>query len=197
MVDGVATLMAAYYGMVPAGTWRDHRHDNLLDGAAHFYSVYETADGKHVAIGAMESQFYEELCERLAVAVPHDLDNPSAWGKHRQTLADRFGEKTRAQWERVLTSPGSCAAPVLSIAEAPHHPHNVARATFVEVDGVLRPAPAPRFSRTVPPVPTPPSLPGDHMRDVLTGIGLDDNAIAELVDAGVARQSTGDPSAPS
>jgi alpha-methylacyl-CoA racemase len=189
MVDGAATLMAPYYGMVSAGTWRDRRHGNLLDGAAHFYGVYETADGKHVAVGALEHQFYAELCELLGLAVPHDDDDPSAWATHRETFAARFREKTRDEWERELGHPGTCAAPVLSISEAPHHPHNVARGTFVDLGGVLQPGPAPRFSRTVPQSPTAPALAGDHSRDVLGDLGLDDAAVAELMEAGVARES--------
>jgi alpha-methylacyl-CoA racemase len=189
MVDGAATLMAPYYGMVAAGTWRDRRHDNVLDGAAHYYGVYRTADDKHVAIGAMETQFYAELCDRLGVDVPQDANDPNAWSAHRAVLAARFREKTRADWEEHLDSPGCCAAPVLSLAEAPQHPHNVARGTFVVVDGVVQPAPAPRFSRTAPPRPTAPALPGDHTLDILAGLGLDDAAIAGLVDSGVARQS--------
>ena len=189
MVDGAATLMAPYCGMVHAGTWRDHRCDNILDGAAHFYGVYQTADDKHVAVGAIEPQFYAELCERLDVAVPHDQDAPSAWRKHREALAARFRQKTRAEWEQELATPGSCAAPVLSITEAPHHPHNVERRTFIEIDGVPQPAPAPRFSRTTAAPPSPPALPGDHTRAVLAGLGLDEGAVAELADAGVVRQS--------
>ena len=193
MVDGAATMMAPYYGMVHAGTWRDHRCDNILDGAAHFYGVYRTADDKHVAVGAIEPQFYAELCRRLEVDVPHDDDLPSSWSAHREALAARFLQKTRAEWEQQLGTPGSCAAPVLTIAEAPSHPHNVARRTFIEVDGVPQPAPAPRFSRTVPSAPRSPALPGDHTRDVLAGLGFDEGAVAELTDAGVVRQSAAGP----
>ena len=189
MVDGAATMMAPYYGMVHAGTWRDHRCDNILDGAAHFYGVYRTADDKHVAVGAIEPQFYAELCRCLEVDVPHDDDAPSVWSAHREALAARFLQKTRAEWEQQLGTPGSCAAPVLTIAEAPNHPHNVARQTFIEVDGVPQPAPAPRFSRTVPAPPRSPALPGDHTRAVLAGLGFDEGAVAELTDAGVVRQS--------
>jgi len=188
MVDGAATLMTPYFGMVPAGSWRDRRCDNLLDGAAHFYGVYETADGKHVAVGALEARFYAELCAHLNVTVPHDVDEPSAWAAHRQTLAARFREKTRAEWEQQLGSTGSCAAPVLSITEAPDHPHHVARDSFVEIDGVRQPAPAPRFSRTVPERPRSPSLPGDHTRAVLAELGLGGEAIADLIESGVAVQ---------
>ena len=190
MVDGAATLMTPYYGMVAAGTWRDHRHANVLDGAAHYYGVYETADDKHVAVGAMEPQFYAELCQRLEVEVPHDENDPTAWDAHRAVLAERFREKTRAQWERQLSSPGCCAAPVLSLTEAPQHPHNVARGTFIEIDGVVQPAPAPRFSRTQPVTPTGPALPGDHTREVLACLGLDDEAITGLIDSQIARQSS-------
>ncbi len=190
MVDGAAALMAPYYGMVAAGTWQDHRHANVLDGAAHYYGVYETADGRHVAVGAMEHRFYAELCERLGIDVPQDENEPATWAAHRAVLAARFREKTRAEWEQQLSSPGCCATPVLSLAEAPRHPHNVARGTFVEVDGVVQPAPVPRFSRTSPPTPTGPALPGDHTRDVLAELGLDGDAIAGLLDSGIARQSS-------
>jgi alpha-methylacyl-CoA racemase len=193
MVDGAATMMAPYYGMVHAGTWRDHRCDNILDGAAHFYGVYRTADDKHVAVGAIEPQFYAELCRRLEVDVPHDDDAPSEWSAHREALAARFLQKTRAEWEQQLGTPGSCTAPVLTITEAPSHPHNVARRTFIEVDGVPQPAPAPRFSRTVPSAPRSPALPGDHTRDVLAGLGFDEGAVAKLTDAGVVRQSAAGP----
>ncbi len=188
MVDGVATLLAPYFGMVPAGTWRDHRHDNLLDGAAHFYGVYATADGGHIAVGAMEPKFYAQLCERLGIDLPHDDDAPATWAAHRATLAARFAEKSRADWERILDAPGCCATPVLSLSEAPRHPHLAARGTFVEVDGVTAPAPAPRFSRTAPAAPSPPSLPGDHTRALLGELGLDSDTVTALIDAGVVAQ---------
>jgi alpha-methylacyl-CoA racemase len=190
MVDGAATLMSPYFGMVHAGTWRDHRGDNILDGAAHFYGVYQTADDKHVAVGAIEPQFYAELCRGLDVNVPHDDDAPAAWHQHREVLAARFRQKTRAEWERQLNTSGTCATPVLNITEAPHHPHNVARQTFIDIDGVPQPAPAPRFSRTAAAQPRPPALPGDHTRDVLSELGFDENDLAELADAGVVRQSS-------
>jgi alpha-methylacyl-CoA racemase len=130
------------------------------------------------------------LCQRLGVDIPQDANDPTAWEAHRAVLAARFREKSRTEWEELLSSRGCCATPVLSLAEAPRHPHNVARGTFVEIDGVVQPAPAPRFSRTSPPTPTGPSLPGDHTRDVLGGLGMDDKAIAELLASGVARQSS-------
>lgn len=190
MVDGVATLLAPYFGMVPEGMWRDRRHDNLLDGAAHFYGVYATADGGHIAVGAMEPKFYAELCARLGVNVPHDDDEPAAWADHRATLAARFAEKSRGEWEQILDSPGCCATPVLSLTEAPRHPHLAARETFLELDGITQPAPAPRFSRTVPASPSSPSLPGDHTRALLAELGLDADTIAQLADSGVVAQSS-------
>ncbi|MGB9308060.1 MAG: CaiB/BaiF CoA-transferase family protein [Mycobacterium sp.] len=188
MVDGVATLLAPYFGMITAGTWRDRRADNLLDGAAHFYGVYATADGRHVAVGAMEPKFYRELCDRLGVNVPHDDDRPGLWATHRAALAARFAEKTRDEWEQLLDSPGCCATPVLSMSEASRHPHLVARETFIDIDGVIQPAPSPRFSRSRPGMPAAPSLPGDHTDAVLGEIGLTADAVAELVNAGVVAQ---------
>ncbi len=189
MVDGVATLLAPYFGMVAAGTWRDRREDNLLDGAAHFYGVYATADGGHLAVGAMERKFYAELCDRLGVDVPHDDDEPATWAEHRGALAARFAEKPRDEWERILDSPGCCVTPVLSLAEAPHHPHLVARRTFLDVDGVTQPAPAPRFSRSKPGAPSSPALPGDHTRVLLREMGLDAEAVRALEEDRVVAQS--------
>lgn len=189
MVDGVAALLAPYFGMLAAGTWRDRRQDNLLDGAAHFYGAYATADGGHIAVGAMEPKFYAELCARLDVDVPHDDGDPAAWAAHRDALAARFAERTRDEWERLLDAPGCCATPVLSLAEAPQHPHNAARQTFIKLGGITQPAPAPRFSRTRPATPASPSLPGEHTRALLSELGLDTQAITELEDAGVVAQS--------
>lgn len=189
MVDGVATLLAPYFGMLRAGTWQDRRHANLLDGAAHFYGTYATADGGHLAVGAMEPKFYAELCDRLGVDVPHDDDEPGVWEEHRAALAACFAQKSRDEWARLLDSPGCCATPVLSLSEAPRNPHLAARDTFVTVDGITQPAPAPRFSRTRPDAPSAPSLPGDHTRTLLAELGYHDDAVTELIDAGIVAQS--------
>jgi alpha-methylacyl-CoA racemase len=186
MFDGAAMLMTVFYGLFAEGRWEDRRGANVIDGASHYYRAYETADGKHFAVGAMEPQFYEELCARLGVTVPQD-DTPEAWAAHGATMAARFREKTRDEWEDELVTPQSCASPVLGLGEAPDHPHSRARETFVTVDGVVQPAPAPRFSRTTPDLPAPPALPGDHTLAVLAELDVDG---AALLDAGVVRQST-------
>lgn len=185
MFEGAAMLMTAFYGLFAEGRWEDRRGANVIDGAAHYYRTYETADGKHFAVGAMEPQFYAELCARLGVSVPQE-DTLEAWAVHGATMAARFREKTRAEWESELVTPQSCASPVLGLAEAPDHPHSRARGTFVTVDGVVQPAPAPRFSRTAAVAPTPPSMPGDHTQALLIELGLEST---ELLHTGAARQS--------
>jgi alpha-methylacyl-CoA racemase len=185
MYEGAALLMTVFYGLFAEGRWEDRRHANVIDGAAHYYRTYETADAKHFAVGAMEPQFYAELCTRLGVSVPQD-DTLAAWAAHGETMAARFREKTRADWEAELVTPQSCASPVLGLAEAPNHPHSRARGAFITVDGVLQPAPAPRFSRTPPAAPSPPPLPGDDTLAILADFGLTD---VDFVDTGAARQS--------
>lgn len=180
MVDGAATLMGVFYGLFAEGQWEDRRGANVLDGAAHYYRTYETADGKHVAVGAMERQFYDELCRRLGVDVPQG-DSPETWAAHAEVMTRRFREKTRAEWEAELVHPQTCVTPVLSLREAPHHPHHRARRTFVEVDGIVQPAPSPRFSRTVPPTPSSPALPGAHTHDILAELGIDPAGVASAV----------------
>ena len=152
MIDGAATLMAVFYGLFAEGRWEDRRHANVLDGAAHYYRTYETADGKHFAVGSMEPQFYAELCARLGVDLPQDND-AAVLGRARR---DDGGSVPCEDARRVggqLVTPQSCAVPVLGLAEAPHHPHHQARRSFLDLDGAVQPAPAPRFSRTVPPTP--------------------------------------------
>jgi alpha-methylacyl-CoA racemase len=187
MIDGAALLMAPFYGMFAKGTWHDRREENVLDGGAHYYRAYECADGEFFSVGAIEPQFYAELCELLDVEIPHHPRHAD-WAEHRVAMAARFREKTRAEWEAIVVTPQSCATPVLGLEEAPSHPHNVARQTFIDVDGVTSPAPAPRFSRTAPDHPTAPGLAGDHTLAILDELGLDP---AELLAAGVVRQSSG------
>jgi alpha-methylacyl-CoA racemase len=150
MTDGASHLMAMLYGHLARGTWKDKRAANIIDGGAHFYSVYQCKDGKWLAVGAIEPQFYAEL-RRLAGLEDEDFDaqmDQARWPALKKKLATVFKTRTRDEWCAVLEGSEACVAPVLSMTEAPAHPHNAARGTFVEVDGVIQPAPAPRFSKT-------------------------------------------------
>jgi alpha-methylacyl-CoA racemase len=189
MYDAAATLMTVFYGLLADGRWEDRRQANVVDGAAHYYRTYETADGKHFAVGALEPRFYEELCTRLGVTVPQE-ETPEGWARHGETMAARFRERTRAEWEAELVTPQSCATPVLDLAEAPLHPHAESRGTFIDADGGRQPAPAPRFSRTVAPAPSAPAMPGDDTLGVLAEVGIVGEVAQELCDAGAARQSS-------
>ncbi len=179
MVDGVVTLMTPFYGLLAEGRWEDRRCANVLDGAAHYYRAYETSDGGHIAVGAMEPRFYDELTRRMAVDVPQG-DSAETWAAHAEVMAERFREKTRVEWEREIVDPQTCATPVLSLSEAPLHPHHQARGTFVEIDGVLQPSPSPRYSRTKP-IAGVPALPGAHTDAVLGEIGVDPAGLAGVV----------------
>ena len=153
MIDGAASLMTMMYGMHAAGLWRDERGSNRLDSGTPWYDVYETADGKWISIGSNEPQFYEALLDRLGIdraAFPADRHDRAGWPAIRACFTAKFREKTRDEWCEIMTGHEVCFAPVLSLEEAPRHPHMQARGTFVEQDGVVQPAPAPRFSRTKP-----------------------------------------------
>jgi alpha-methylacyl-CoA racemase len=156
MIDGAAILSAMTYTLFGAGMWQDEREVNILDGAAHFYGTYETADGKFVSIGSLEPQFYALLLEKLGLAgdpaFAYQAD-PATWPQLKARVQAIFRGKTRDEWCAIMEDTDICFAPVLSLAEAPRHPHNVARGTFVEEHGLLQPAPAPRFLGTpAPPV---------------------------------------------
>lgn len=150
MTDGAALLSAMMYGMHAAGVWSNRRGENMLDGGAHFYGTYACADGKYVSVGAIESQFYALLLEKagIAGAAFSDQNAMQHWPQLKERLAQIFLTRTRAEWCALLEGSDACFAPVLDWDEAPLHPHNQARQTFVTVDGVLQPAPAPRFSHT-------------------------------------------------
>jgi alpha-methylacyl-CoA racemase len=188
MVDGAALLTTQLHELLAAGLWSDRRGVNLLDGGAPFYSVYETADGRHLAVGALEAGFYAELLERVGLDdadLPGQLDR-DGWPVLRERLAALFRTRTRDQWCRLLEGTDACVAPVLSLAEAPAHPHNQVRNTFVEVGGVVQPAPAPRFSRTPCARPEPPV--GPHSPEqTLAAWGLPPEAVARLRSAGAIR----------
>ena len=179
MLDGAVTLMAVFYGLLAEGRWEDRRGANVLDGAAHYYRAYETADGGHIAVGALERPFYDHLTRKLSVDVPQD-DSPEAWAAHAEVMSERFREKTRSEWEDEIVDSQTCATPVLSLREAPSHPHHLARGTFVEIDGVVQPSPAPRFSRTKPTAGVP-ALPGAHTDVVLSELGVDPAGLVGVV----------------
>jgi alpha-methylacyl-CoA racemase len=182
MIDGAATLMTMFFGLQAMGFHRDARGTNLLDTGAHFYDVYATADGKHVAVGAIEPQFYAELLARLGLQnekLPPQMERAS-WPAMRERLAAIFATKTRDEWSAVFEGSDACVAPVLSMREAAAHPHMHARGTLVEADGVLQPAPAPRFSRTPPALTRPPSQPGADTDQALAAWGVSTERIAAL-----------------
>ena len=188
MVDGSALLATFIHGLRAGGAWRDQRGSNLLDGGAPFYDTYQTADGKFVAVGALESKFYAELVQRLGLEVsdlPPQLD-PAGWPALRERLTAAFGAKTQAEWVAVFDGSDACVTPVLSMADAPGHPHNQARGTFIEVGGVCQPAPAPRFSRTPAATPAAPPVPGSDTEAILTGLGYSPEEITALRDQQIA-----------
>jgi alpha-methylacyl-CoA racemase len=187
MVDGAASLMTAFYGLRAMGVWTDHRGENILDSGAHFYDVYQTADGKYISIGSIESKFYAELLRLTGLEgsdLPQQLDRIK-WPEMREILRGVFKRKTRDEWCAIMEGTDACFAPVLSMEEAPDHPHNIARGTFLEIDGVIQPGPTPRFSRTNPEVQGSPAKPGQHTDAVLSNLGFTPEEISELRIAGV------------
>jgi alpha-methylacyl-CoA racemase len=151
MTDGAAVLMSMIWGFRANGIWRDERGVNMLDTGAHFYDTYETSDGKWISIGSIEPQFYAELRRLAGLTEDKDFDAQMLmpeWPRLKEKLTALFKTKTRAEWCSLMEMTDVCFAPVLSMAEAPHHPHNAMRGTFIEVDGVMQPAPAPRYSLT-------------------------------------------------
>lgn len=186
MVDGAAALMAIIFGAHASGWWRDERASNMLDGGAHFYDCYETKDGKYVSIGSIEPQFYAQLLELTGLKgepLPHQMDR-SSWPKLKERMAAIFKTKTRDEWCDVMEGSDVCFAPVLSLAEAPEHAHMKARNTFVEVEGVRQPGPAPRFSRTPGVIERPPAHAGEHTDEALADWGFPGGEIAKLRESG-------------
>ncbi len=184
MVDGAAYLMALMHGFYSQGTWADERGVNVLDTGAPWYDVYETKDGKWLAAGAIEGRFYEAFVagldlDRATLPGQHDR---ARWDELRATFADRIKRKTRAEWETIFEGSDACVSPVLSLAEAPQHPHMAARGTFLMRDGVLQPAPAPRFSRTQAEPGAPPAEPGIDTRDVLLEFDFSAGEIDQLIE---------------
>ena len=182
MVDGAASLMSLFYGLHAAGNWGGGRGENLLDGGAPFYDTYETADGRHVALGALEPKFFAELARRLGLDerfVKRQYDR-KLWPEMREAIAAAVRTKTRDEWCSALEGSDACFAPVLSLEEAPRHAHAQARGAFVTLDGVVQPAPAPRFGRSVPGTPRPAPVIGLHTEAVLAKAGYTPDKIAAL-----------------
>lgn len=187
IVDGTAHLNAMAATMAATGVQPERRASGLLDGGTPYYDVYETADGRHLAVAPLEPRFWAELVRLLEVEVP-DRDDPANHAAVRDVLTARFRERTQAEWVALLEGTDACVAGILPLSEAAHHPHLAARGTFVEVDGITQPAPAPRFSRTpgglgLPPAPAA----GAHTRAALTAWGIDD--VDALLDTGTAVQA--------
>jgi alpha-methylacyl-CoA racemase len=181
MTDGSAALMTIFYGIKHIGFWRDERGVNMLDSGAHFYDVYETKDGKYVSVGSIEPQFYQLLLKHTGLAgteLPAQFDRDQ-WPAMKEKVAAIF-RQTRDEWCAIMENTDVCFAPVLSMSEAPHHPHNQARGTFTEVKGVVQPAPAPRFSRTPGAIQRPPAHPGQHTDEALADWGFSKAELAAL-----------------
>jgi alpha-methylacyl-CoA racemase len=184
MTDGAASLMAMFYGMSAGGMWQDTRGVNMLDSGTHFYDTYETSDRKWISLGSIEPQFYREMLQKTGITDPAfevQMDR-TAWPALKEKLAAVIKTKTRDEWDAIMLGSDVCYAPVLSLVEAPRHPHNVARKTFIEIDGITQPAPAPRFSRTEASIKGPPE--GADNRTVLAKWGFSADDIRALESAG-------------
>jgi len=181
MTDGSALLTTMFHGLAATGAWSTERGTNLLDTGSHMYDVFECADGEYISLGSLEPQFYAEMCERLEIPIDEMPQNERArWPEFKERIRAVVRKRTRDEWCALLEGTDVCFAPVLSLTEAPKHPHNVERGTFVEVDGITQPAPAPRFSRTPGAIRRPPSAAGQHTDETLTDWGIDATRIAAL-----------------
>lgn len=183
MADGAASLMSMFYGMSAAGSWSDEVGNNLLDGGAPFYDSYLCSDGNYISLGSIEPQFYAELLEKLGLSDDPDFRkqmDKSRWPALKQRLTSIFKTRTRDEWSAIMENTDICYGPVLTLKEALKHPHNVARKTFVEVEGVPQPAPAPRFSRTVSKIQSPPAVVGQHTESALRDWGLSATEVEAL-----------------
>ena len=186
MVDGSALLMTMIYTMRGMGLWKDSLGSNFLDGGAHFYDTYECKDGKYISIASIEPKFYQLLREitPLEDSIFDDQLSRESWPEQKKALKEIFLKKIQEEWCDLMEGTDICFAPVLNMAEAPEHPHNKARGTFIELEGIVQPAPAPRFSRTVPEVYPAPAYVGEHTEEVLKSIGMQDSDIEDLKASG-------------
>ncbi len=174
MVDGAALLASFAHGLMAVGRWRDERGANLLDGGAHFYGCYECSDGRHLAIGPLEPEFYAQFLERAGLeSKDWPQYEPARWPELREKLAAIMRQRSQAEWCRIFDGSDACVAPVLSLTEATNHPHNRARGTFVEQDGIVQPAPSPRFSRSATELRSPPLRQGGEREEILREWGVD------------------------
>ncbi|WP_372749355.1 CaiB/BaiF CoA transferase family protein, partial [Litorivivens sp.] len=182
MVEGSAALMHMMYSFKAMGVWEDERESNMLDGAAHYYDTYETSDGKYVSIGSIEPQFYALLIELAGLDKETfaPQNDRSQWPVLKDKLAAVIKTKTRDEWCDIMEGTDVCFAPVLSMSEAPNHPQNRARESFIEVGGVVQHAPAPKFSRTAPAKPQAPSAAGSDTDAILKSAGYSDSELAAL-----------------
>lgn len=182
MTDGTANLLTPFYGLMAMGMWTTDRFSNRLDGGAYYYGSYECSDGKYISIGSLEPQFYALLLEKTGIEDPDFKDqlDEDSWPRKREILAEVFKQKTRQQWCEIMEGTDVCFAPVLNLAEAPDHPHNKARGTFVEYEGITQPAPAPRFSRTQGEIQRSAAIAGEHTEEVLREWGYNPEEIQEL-----------------
>jgi alpha-methylacyl-CoA racemase len=186
MTDGTASLLSPFFGLMAMNMWTTDRFSNRLDGGAFYYGSYECSDGKYISIGSLEPQFYALLLEKAEITDPEfqeQLDE-AAWPAKREKLNQLFKTRTRQQWCDIMEGTDVCFAPVLDLKEAPAHPHNIDRKTFVELDGVVQPAPAPRFSRTQGEIQGPAAMAGEHTREVLSAWNFTDQEIGELQASG-------------
>lgn len=194
MVDGSASLMTTFYGMHACGQYRSQRGTNVTDGGVYYWEVYQCADGHYISLAPIEPKFRAELLEKLGLDTASPSLDELPDEEARATLRALFKTKTRSEWCALLENTDACFAPVLSLEEAPNHPHNRARGTFVEVDGILQPAPAPRFSRSQPSPPTPPESPGQSTELVLAEWGFTASEIENLMNlkavAGLDRKTS-------
>ena len=186
MTDGSALLMTMIYSMQSSGMWKTTMGSNLLDGGSHFYDTYECKDGKFISIGSIEPQFYALLCQiaELDEKVFSKQMSRDLWPEQKEEIKKIFVKKTRDEWCELMEGTDVCFAPVLDMSEAPEHPHNKERKTFIDLEGVIQPAPAPRFSRTEPEVVSSPSIVGEHTNEVLSSIGLSEEDISTLKTSG-------------
>jgi alpha-methylacyl-CoA racemase len=189
MVDGVSLLTTGLYGLAAAGTWHDRRQDNMFDGSRPYYTTYETSDGGHIAVGAIERQFWRAFLDATGLTDRVDAEaqnDPATWERTHRIVAGRMAERSLEEWSALLTASDTCATPVLPLSHAPGHPHNRSRDSFVEIAGVVQPRPAPRFAATPTAVPSPPPRPGADTIVILESAGYPNEAITELLAAGVA-----------